>query len=510
MRLQDLKIGVRLGSGFAVIFVLMVVMLVIITAALNTVHEHIALVEKTSLPAERLVDTMAAQTLKVMQLLLYASTTHQSQGFQEAEEVVGSFTQNIATLREMYKNNDDPAALNAIDELERAFARYYEQGKDMAFVYFTEGIEEGNALVAGFEEAAAALTTQMRALQAHEIEKTSLSINGIMASANRVQRIMFWLNGLAAALGIVIAFAITRSMTSSIRKIVEAAARIASGDFSQEIALRQQDELGVLASAFQEMKTTIGTVVAQVKTAAEHVASGSQQMRTNAAAVSQGASEQAAAAEQASSSMAQMTANIRQNAENARQTEQMATSAAEHAIESGQAVAKTVSAMREIAKKIRIVEEIAWQTNILSLNATIEASHAQAYGKGFAVVAAEVRDLAAQSRNAAAEINALAGQSVAIAEQAGNMLSLLAPEMQQTADLVQEISAASKEQSAGVEQINRAIQQLDQVAQHNAATSDAMTATAEELAGQSERLQQAIAFFNTGETGGTPVLDASR
>ena len=507
MRLQDLKIGVRLCSGLAVMFVMMVVMLALIASALRAVHDHINFVEQASLPSERLADTMAAQTLKVLQLLLYASTTHQSEGFQHAEEVVASFAQNLAALRTMYQTTGDPSALKAIDELETAFARYYEQGKDMAFVYFTEGAEEGNELVAGFEEAATALTAQMRALQAHEIEKTSRSIHGVVASANRVQRVMFWLNGAVAAFGVMLAFVITRGLTTSIRKIVEAAGRIAHGDFSQEIALRQKDELGILAAEFQEMKLAIGAVVAHVKTAAELVAKGSQEMRANAAVVSQGASKQAEASQQASSSMEQMTANIRQNADNARQTERMSAAAAEHALESGRAVANTVTAMREIAKKIHMIEQIAWQTNILSLNASIEAAKAQEHGKGFQVVAAEVRHLAEQSRAAASEMNELTGQSVAIAEQAGNMLALLVPEIRQTADLVREISAASKEQSIGVDQINRAIQQLDHVIQHNAATSDAMAMTADVLATQADALQQAMAFFKTGATGETLVLE---
>ena len=258
---------------------------------------------------------------------------------------------------------------------------------------------------------------------------------------------------------------------------------------------------------FQEMKLAIGAVVAHVKTAAELVAKGSQEMRANAAVVSQGASKQAEASQQASSSMEQMTANIRQNADNARQTERMSAAAAEHALESGRAVANTVTAMREIAKKIHMIEQIAWQTNILSLNASIEAAKAQEHGKGFQVVAAEVRHLAEQSRAAASEMNELTGQSVAIAEQAGNMLALLVPEIRQTADLVREISAASKEQSIGVDQINRAIQQLDHVIQHNAATSDAMAMTADVLATQADALQQAMAFFKTGATGETLVLE---
>ena len=190
-----------------------------------------------------------------------------------------------------------------------------------------------------------------------------------------------------------------------------------------------------------------------------------------------------------------MAANIKQNAENAIQTEKIAAKSAQDAQEGGRAVLETVNAMQQIAKKISIIEDIARQTRLLSLNATIEAARAQEHGRGFAVVASEVRSLAERSQIAAEEINSLANSSVSIAGKAGEMLTKLVPDIQKTAELVQEISAASKEQDSGAEQINRAIQQLDQVIQQNASTSEEVASTSEELTGQAEQLQTIIEFF---------------
>jgi methyl-accepting chemotaxis protein len=190
-----------------------------------------------------------------------------------------------------------------------------------------------------------------------------------------------------------------------------------------------------------------------------------------------------------------MAANIKQNSDNAQQTEKIAIKAAEDGNESGKAVAETVVAMKEIAGKISIIEEIARQTNLLALNAAIEAARAGEHGKGFAVVASEVRKLAERSQTAAAEINKLSASSVQIAEKAGEMLARIVPDIQKTADLVQEITAASNEQSSGAEQINKAIQQLDQVVQQNASASEEMASTATELLSQAEQLQNTIGFF---------------
>ncbi|GAK53464.1 hypothetical protein U14_04729 [Candidatus Moduliflexus flocculans] len=305
-----------------------------------------------------------------------------------------------------------------------------------------------------------------------------------------------------AIIGVVLGVAVAlfaRSLAASIAAPltlgVEFAKSVAAGDLTQNIEVTQQDEIGMLADALNDMVKKLREIVMDVKGAADNVAYGSQQLSSSSEEMSQGATEQAASAEQASSSMEEMTANIRQNAENAGHTERIAIKSAADAGDSGKAVAETVEAMRSISEKILVIDDIARQTNLLSLNATIEASKAGEQGRGFAVVAAEIRSLAERSRGEAADINKVARTSVAIAERAGEMLNKLVPDIQRTAELVQEISAASREQDSGAGQINQAIQQLDQVIQQNASVSEELASTAEELSGQAEQLQMTMSFF---------------
>ncbi len=193
--------------------------------------------------------------------------------------------------------------------------------------------------------------------------------------------------------------------------------------------------------------------------------------------------------------MEEMAATIKQNSDNAQQTEKIALKSADDAIGSGRAVTETVAAMREIAGKISIIEEIARQTNLLALNAAIEAARAGEHGKGFAVVASEVRKLAERSQTAAGEISNLSASCVDVAEIAGELLGKLVPDIKKTAELVQEITAASGEQNTGAEQVTKAIQQLDQVIQQNAGAAEEMSSMAEELSSQAEQLQTSISFF---------------
>ena len=288
-----------------------------------------------------------------------------------------------------------------------------------------------------------------------------------------------------------------KNMVSNLNSLAAAAQRIAEGDLTGKITvLSEKDALGKSLSVMTEK---LNAVVADVKTAADNVASGSQQLSSGSEEMSQGTTEQAAAAEQASSSVEEMNATIKQNADNALQTEKIALKSATDATESGNAVTETVRAMQEIANKTSIIEEIARQTNLLALNAAIEAARAGDHGKGFAVVASEVRKLAERSQSAAAEISHLSTTSVAVAEKAGEMLAKLVPDIHKTAELVQEITAASKEQTQGADQINAAIQQLNQVIQQNAGAAEEMASTAEELSSQAEQLQSTISFFNVAD-----------
>ncbi len=296
--------------------------------------------------------------------------------------------------------------------------------------------------------------------------------------------------------------AIAAAVNSSVeatRRIAVAAKQVADGNLTVEIRERSpEDELMLALGA---MVDKLREVVTEVKRAADNVAAGSQELSGSSEEMSQGASEQAASAEEISSSMEQMSSNIRQNADNAIQTEKIASKSSVDAREGGEAVIKTVAAMKEIAGKISIIEEIARQTNLLALNAAIEAARAGEHGKGFAVVATEVRKLAERSQKAAAEISGLSSTSVGIAEKAGEMLNKMVPDIQKTAELVQEISAACREQDTGAEQINRAIQQLDQVIQQNASASEEMSSTAEELSSQAEQLQDTIGYFALADSG---------
>ena len=217
--------------------------------------------------------------------------------------------------------------------------------------------------------------------------------------------------GLIAAVlvAIFIAVMVTRSITVPLRDAVAVAEQVAQGDMTVDIVVNSKDEVGQTLQALQDMVHKLREVVQEITDVSSRVAAGSEEMNASSQQLSQGATEQAASAEETTSSMEEMTASIQQNTANAQQTEKLARQSADDTQTSGEAVSKTVAAMREIAQKIGIIEEIARKTNLLALNAAVEAARAGEHGKGFAVVASEVRKLAERSQTAAAEIGKVSG-----------------------------------------------------------------------------------------------------
>jgi methyl-accepting chemotaxis protein len=288
-----------------------------------------------------------------------------------------------------------------------------------------------------------------------------------------------------------------REMVRSTREMTDVAVSISSGDLAVRVTARSDRDL--LGNALSGMVARLKQVIAEVRSAATGLTAAAGQVSASSQALSTGTSQQAASVEETTASLEQMTASITQNAENSRQTEQMALKGARDAQESGGAVKETVSAMNAIAERISIIEEIAYQTNLLALNAAIEAARAGEHGKGFAVVATEVRKLAERSQAAAKEISGLSLSSVKVAERSGQLLQELVPSIHKTATLVQEVTAASSEQSTGVAQIGKAMGQVDEVTQRNASATEELAATAEEMAAQAESLQQLVGFFRLEE-----------
>ncbi len=285
------------------------------------------------------------------------------------------------------------------------------------------------------------------------------------------------------------------SLILSTNDIIEKVKAVAKGDLT--VTLSKRSDKDELMGALDEMVKSNSSMIGEFKIAIVNIVDASQALQSVAVQISEGSTEQASSTEEVSSSMEQMVSNINQNTDNAKQTEKIALQASSDINEGNKAVTTTVDAMRKIADKITVIGEIAEKTDLLAINAAIEAARAGDQGKGFAVVAAEVRKLAENSQAAAKEIDELSKSSVKIADESGKLLQKIVPDIQKTAVLVQEIAVASVEQNSGAGQVNNAVIQLSSVTQRNASAAEEMSSNAEELASLAEQLQETILFYKT-------------
>ncbi|MCD8352255.1 MAG: methyl-accepting chemotaxis protein [Planctomycetaceae bacterium] len=246
----------------------------------------------------------------------------------------------------------------------------------------------------------------------------------------------------------------------------------------------------------------LNEIITGLGESSEQVSSAAAQISGTAQSLAEGSTEQAASLEQTSSALEQMASMTRQNADNANKTNQTTAENNSMLAVGSKAVENMSQAMDEISDSsekishiVKTIEEIAFQTNLLALNAAVEAARAGEAGKGFAVVADEVRNLAQRSAQAARDTTLLITGTVervrngsAIAQELGVSFGKIEDGSRAVSHLVQEITAATNEQAQGVDQVNTAVAQMDKVTQQNAANSEESASAAEELSAQAGHL----------------------
>ena len=331
------------------------------------------------------------------------------------------------------------------------------------------------------------------------------------ASARQLMGYSLFASLVCAIVAAIVMVTVQRRLTRPLRVLGATMTDLATGnaDLNARLDANDTDELARIAAGFNGFVTKIQEVLVQVRASAGSVAAASVEISQGNMDLSGRTEQQAGALEETAASMEQLTSTVGQNADNARQANQLALSASETARRGGAVVAEVVETMaaidtasRKVVDIIGVIDSIAFQTNILALNAAVEAARAGEQGRGFAVVASEVRGLAQRSAAAAKEIKALIGDASgkveagsALVRDAGRTMDDVVSSVRRVSDIVAEISAASAEQSTGIGQVNQAIVQMDGTTQQNAALVEEAAAAADSLQQQADLLVSLVGQF---------------
>lgn len=427
--------------------------------------------------------------------------------FQEA--ISGSDQEKLDQTRQLYdtiKTNIEIGKVNIADQkserfktIDTEFESYYTLAyKSTKGIINGEFTEETNEQISTMIEKFNTIKTLLTEVTDNSREEMQSAFNAAEQSFKSSFIIILGVLIISLILFLFISVSITSSLVVSIGEIRDKLNRISTGDLNVLKAENQnvaKDEIGEMVEATDNLVERLRGVITDLQESIKAIASASEDTNKTAEKISESAKEQASSVEEVSATMEEIASNIENNSANAHETEAIAIVASESIQKVDAASRENLESAHNIAEKTKMINVIAARTDILAINAAIEAARAGSHGNGFAVVAAEVRKLAERSKSAADEIVSLTEKSVFVAEDSGRLLNELVPKIEKTTRLVQDISSSSMEQSEGAAQVNRAIQQLNNITQTNATEAEEMSSRAEALSNQANQLREIISFF---------------
>ena len=541
---RNLRIGVRLGIGFTTVVGLFAVTLLSVGMSLSHLTQDVRQINEKTLPYILVVDEMDVSRAEVQQFLTDVSATHDRAGYKEAEESAKRFLSGVEKFKQLYQRENDTQSLKQIEAIEVDFNKFYASGKVMAEAYIIKGMDAGNLLMkgtdqqAGFDKDSEILSDELEKFRNQQVSEANKISTVALSDANSIMSGMIWGGLTAALLAAIFGVWIVRGINRSVAELHGVMVKMsADGDLSARARVYGQDEIGEAAMAFNGLIDGFAGIIRQVLGHAGTVSGTAAQLSASSAQISLSSQAQSEAAASTAAAVEQITVSINSvaaNTEDVRklsdrslsQTQQGNRNVTEmigeiHSVQEAVnqiagSVKEFVDSTRAIAGMTQQVKEIADQTNLLALNAAIEAARAGEQGRGFAVVADEVRKLAEKSAQSANEIDSVTNSlnqkstHVEATVQAG-LRSLQATQEQvervsavlteageavtQSSHGVSDIAASVGEQSLASSEIARNVEKIAQMSEENHAAVESNARDIVRLEQLARELQAVVSRF---------------
>ncbi|QMV61835.1 methyl-accepting chemotaxis protein [Pseudomonas berkeleyensis] len=454
-----------------------------------------------------------------------------------------SFQTHFAQLRQLTRDN--PAQQRRLDQLQALHDQWLREDIDSSVELRRQVSSGARGLDAVVEQIAAGhdkakmdamrqLLDDIRGEESALLEQRTVAMN----SAKSMSLTILLLGGLlATVLSVGVALAMSRSIAGRLQQVVEVARRVADGRLDSKIEQAGRDEIGVLLDAFITMQDRLREMIGQIRSGAEQLVASAQNISSASTQLSVSTQEQSHAASSMAATVEELTVSINHVADNANEAHGLSSESGRQSAEGGTVIQSTLSSMQRIADTVQgaaaqiaelgqhsdqissivnVIKEIADQTNLLALNAAIEAARAGEQGRGFAVVADEVRLLAQRTANSTQEItemikkiqtgtrNAVGNMEVGVqqvssgveqANQAGDAIVTIRAASERVVGVVDQISLALREQTVASQDVARNVERIAQMSMQNSEAVADTARTARDLQQLALSLERQVDHF---------------
>lgn len=512
--LQRLTIGTRLAMAFSLL-----VLLLLVAGGIGV--RGLSQVKNTAVGALEVDTAIALNAAQVqqwaLQLRRYEKDTFIN--FRDTERVAAYYDKwteaqkSLAATLEAGTRLAPTSALHDLYQEANTALGEYAAGFDDIYQQLRNGVftttASANSAFSGYKTAVYDLQATADTIGEQAEVFIANAKDGIVTRHQGILTRLLIFAGLALSLAIALSLLITRSIVYPLALALTVTERVAKGDFRQNIEVQGRDETSRLLAALRLMTDSLSSLVGSIRHSGVVIHQGAESIAQGGHELASRTEQQASALQQSAASIEEITSSISQNAESTRRADHLAEDATHQAQISNDSVARSVSLIHATVADaarmnsiIETIDTIAFQTNILALNASVEAARAGDKGSGFAVVATEVRALASRSAEAAGEIRQLLGgtrqqldECAHQVEQSGISMSETMRNIERLSTEVMSIGSATREQSAGLKQISTAVAELDSATQQNADLVQATSTAAASLEAQAGELRKLVVRF---------------